>query len=332
MATPTERDHFIFLGTGTSSCVPNIHCLTESVPDCQVCISANTPVFEPLPPNYYRDCDDTTMPVGDAGPPRLRYSKNRRRNTSGVYRYLHSDGNFRNVVIDAGKTFYSAVLEHFVYYKLRKIDALLLTHLHADAILGLDDLRQFTLKGIVQDSISVYCSRDTFEAVKTAFPYLTKSSEATGSGLVPSIQWNIFDGQFVLFDELTVSPLSVHHGLGKDGVTPFICWGFRIRDLGYISDASFIPEETRDLIRGCAVLILDSLSDSIKDVGLLSHFSVSQAIEEILLLDTLERAYLTGFCHSLDHESVNEMLKAESRLQEQGLRVRAAFDGLLLEL
>lgn len=77
----------------------------------------------------------------------------------------------------------------------------------------------------------------------------------------------------MLFDELTVSPLSVHHGLGKDGVTPFICWGFRIRDLGYISDASFIPEETRDLIRGCAVLILDSLSDSIKDVGLLSHFS-----------------------------------------------------------
>jgi len=49
------------------------------------------------------------------------------------------------VVIDAGKSFYEASLEHFPRHGLRTIDALLLTHGHADACFGLDDLRMWTI-------------------------------------------------------------------------------------------------------------------------------------------------------------------------------------------
>jgi phosphoribosyl 1,2-cyclic phosphodiesterase len=106
---------FIFAGTGTSGRIPEITCLTATSPDCRVCISGL----------------DAT-------------SKNRRRNTSGFLRYLHSDGSVRNILIDCGKSFYESALHICVKHKIRKIDAVLLTHGHVDAILGIDDLRQWT--------------------------------------------------------------------------------------------------------------------------------------------------------------------------------------------
>jgi phosphoribosyl 1,2-cyclic phosphodiesterase len=170
------------------------------------------------------------------------------------------------------ETFYSAVLEWFVFYKLRKIDAMILTHLHADAILGLDDIRQFTMKAIVQKSVPVYCSQDTFDAVKSAFPYLVQATEATGSGLVPAIEWNIVDSSFILFDELKITPLKVEHGLGKHGQA-FYNWGFRIKDVAYISDMSLMSDETRQLISDCRILVIDALSNDEQNLGLVSHLS-----------------------------------------------------------
>ena len=119
----------IFLGTGTSGSVPNISCLTappEQEP-CQTCLSTLTPEGK----------------------------KNIRRNTSAVVRVDGTDGkvyvgNFgssitsiwtliivylrrlRTILIDAGKNFQAAALEWFPKYGLRRIDAVLLTHGHAD--------------------------------------------------------------------------------------------------------------------------------------------------------------------------------------------------------
>ena len=53
---------------------------------------------------------------------------------------------------------------------LGKIDGLLLTHGHADAMYGLDDLRSWTMRSI-QDCIDVYTNQDTFNVVCSVFPY-----------------------------------------------------------------------------------------------------------------------------------------------------------------
>mmetsp|Transcript_32715 Transcript_32715/g.82520 ORF Transcript_32715/g.82520 Transcript_32715/m.82520 type:complete len:89 (-) Transcript_32715:648-914(-) len=47
-------------------------------------------------------------------------------------------------MVDCGKTMRDAALRHLAGHGVRAIDALLLTHAHADAILGLDDVRDFT--------------------------------------------------------------------------------------------------------------------------------------------------------------------------------------------
>lgn len=104
------------------------------------------------------------------------------------------------------------LLEWFPTYGLRKIDAVLLTHPHADAVNGLDDLRgEFLLNiikqkiahslimfliawthgGTIQLHIDIYASKDTFSHVQKAFPYLISSELASGGGDVGPIILNL---------------------------------------------------------------------------------------------------------------------------------------------
>jgi ribonuclease BN (tRNA processing enzyme) len=155
----------IILGSGTSGCVPNISCLIDS--NCKVCLSCSSP-----------------------------NSKNRRRNTSALLR-ITKDNETKTILIDCGKTFYSSCIDYFPQFGITTIDGVLLTHGHADAVFGIDDLRGWTLKRSgqpgLQDTIKVYCDSPTFDVVKRSFPYTVDKREATGSGEVPSIQYNIID-------------------------------------------------------------------------------------------------------------------------------------------
>jgi phosphoribosyl 1,2-cyclic phosphodiesterase len=68
-------------------------------------------------------------------------------------------------LIDCGKSFYTAALDVFPWKGFRQIDAVLLTHPHADALNGLDDLRSWTLGGAIQKSLDIYCDEATFKVV-----------------------------------------------------------------------------------------------------------------------------------------------------------------------
>lgn len=188
-----SKMELILLGTGTSSAIPVLSCLTAGyaggLVTCKVCAST----LIPLP---------STEP-GKA----LKFSKNRRRNTGALLRYSHSDGTTKNILIDCGKTFYEASMTWFVEYGIRQIDAVLLTHGHADAVFGFDDLRTFTASKI-QDRVDIFLDKPTMDVVQQAFPYMVDSSKATGSGEVGRYNFTIIDPlkPLVLFDELTVLP------------------------------------------------------------------------------------------------------------------------------
>ncbi|KAI9444963.1 beta-lactamase-like protein [Lactarius indigo] len=158
---------FIFLGTGTSSSLPNVSCLTAPKSDapCKTCLS-------------------TLKAEG---------KKNIRRNTSAVMRIEGKDGKKRTIVIDVGKNFQAAAVEWFPKYGLRHIDAVLISHAHADAMNGLDDLRGWTLRGSIQKFIDVYASQATFAEVERSFPYMVAREYASGGGDIPEFKWHIFE-------------------------------------------------------------------------------------------------------------------------------------------
>ena len=60
---------------------------------------------------------------------------------------------------------------------IKKIDAVLLTHGHADAILGLDDLRSWSA---FHGKIPVYLNKECMDVVSRTFPYILDRTKATG--------------------------------------------------------------------------------------------------------------------------------------------------------
>ncbi|KAJ8323453.1 hypothetical protein BDV3_007028 [Batrachochytrium dendrobatidis] len=316
---------FIFLGTGTSGSVPNIHCLVKDpIPTCKVCLSAIT--YQQ--PHLVQDsASSIQLPLLHLP----HFSKNRRRNTSGVVRFMHSDGRMRNVVIDCGKTFYDSALSWFVEYRLRNIDAVILTHGHADAIFGLDELRQWTIGGEdrrLQKIVDIYLDQETMEVVARAFPYMVDSAKATGGGDVPSVRFNIIeknaDGPipFLIDNELTVIPFEVEHG--KNGTKPFMSLGFRFEDLTYISDANAIPPRAGSIIKGSTHLIIDALNVEPH----CSHFGFDQAIHEcILALAKGGKGYFTGLSHSMDYDDLQEYIASKQSPKDAGIHIECGFDG-----
>jgi phosphoribosyl 1,2-cyclic phosphodiesterase len=73
----------------------------------------------------------------------------------------------------------ASALEWLPHYSINKIDAVFLTHGHADAILGLDDLRSFSI--MQRTDIPIYVTETTRKVVSTTFPYLIDRSKATGN-------------------------------------------------------------------------------------------------------------------------------------------------------
>ncbi|KAJ3202523.1 EF-hand domain-containing member C2 [Entophlyctis luteolus] len=230
----------------------------------------------------------------------------------------HSDGRIRNILIDVGKFFRESALAWFSYYDIESIDAILVTHGHADAMLGFDDLRQWTMDAKVHASIPVYLNVATMAVVATTFPYLVDASLATGGGQVPSLEFVVFEKDAstneynsIDIEELRVIPFDVEHGTA--GHQPYYSLGFKFPGITYISDTNRIPETAMSLIQDSDVLVLDGLRESEHS----SHFSVTQAIQHALILKP-RLFYITDFCHDVEHSKVEERLRLHPELNEAG--------------
>ena len=110
------------------------------------------------------------------------------------------------------------------------------------------------------------------------FPYMVDPKRATGGGDIPSFTWLPFDPSepFIIpsCQGIQVIPLPVEHGMYfSDGpAKPYICMGFRIGQLSYISDTNRVSDATKQKIQGSRILILDAL----REIPHGSHFSFDE--------------------------------------------------------
>lgn len=213
--------------------------------------------------------------------------RNRRRRSS-----LYVQTPEASLVIDTSLDF----REQALAYSVPRVDAVLITHSHADHIFGLDDVRRYnTLQGGV---IPVYGSSATIDDLRRIFNYINVEPPEPGV-FRPRLKFVEADKTFRV-GAVTVEPLPVVHGKAAT-------YGYRLewegRSVGYVPDCKDMPASTLARFRGVHVMILDGLRHHPHP----THLTVDAAIA---LLETIgaRHSYLTHICHDLDHEETQEDL------------------------
>jgi phosphoribosyl 1,2-cyclic phosphate phosphodiesterase len=244
---------------------------------------------------------------GDWGNCDPRSPKNRRMRTSAMIERISVDGGITRVVIDTGPDF----REQMLASNVKKLDAVVYTHPHADHIHGIDDLRGFWLEQ--RKLIDIFADAPTLARLRQAFEYCF--STPAGGSYPPILRAIEIDHaqSFTIIGEggpLTFEPLPQVHG-------DIISLGFRVGPLAYCPDVSAFPEATAEKLDGLDLLVIDALQYKTHP----SHFSLGQALEWIDRLRP-RRSVLTHMHVPLDYETV---------MNETPQNVEPGCDGLVRE-
>jgi phosphoribosyl 1,2-cyclic phosphate phosphodiesterase len=227
--------------------------------------------------------------------------RDKRNRASVVIRYGDTQ-----VLVDATPELRIQALAH----GLKRIDAVVFTHAHADHIMGLDDLRRFNyVKG---GPLDLFADRRTHETLANCFHYAFREPAPDQKVYRPHLVHREIVGPFEI-GGATWTPVELFHG-----DLPVL--GFRVGRLAYCTDVSRIPAESYKLLEGLDVLVLDALQKH-KHV---THFNLPEAIDEARKIGA-KRTLFTHIAHGLGHAATNAELPAGMELAHDGLVVAARF-------
>lgn len=191
--------------------------------------------------------------------------------------------------------------------KVGIVHSVLYTHDHADHVFGLDDVRLFPI--YLGHPLPVYCEDFVEDRIRKSFDYAFVQSAATYAGGIPQLDMRrIALEPFEILGQKFV-PFRLKHGR-------FRVLGFRFGNIAYCTDTNEIPEESRSLLEGLDVLIVDALRARPHP----THFSLQQAIEAATSLKA-KQTFFTHMGHELEHEATNAALPPGMQLAYDGLRL-----------
>jgi phosphoribosyl 1,2-cyclic phosphate phosphodiesterase len=193
---------------------------------------------------------------------------------------------------------------------LDHVDAVLITHPHADHIMGFDDLRRFCQ--IQGTALPVYASAETMEDMKRFFHYAFNPKKVV-PGYVHALP-HLVKETFPL-GGLELTPLPVPHGAISTYGFLFSRRGRKL--LAYLSDCAAVFDPIREIIAGVEVLIIDGLRDAPHP----THLTTQGAVEVAQAVGA-KRAFLTH----LTHEK-----KYVDRILDLPEDVGLAYDGMKIE-
>ena len=210
---------------------------------------------------------------------------------------LEKDGTI--LLFDAGPDFRQQMLREHV----KKLDAIILTHEHKDHISGMDDVRAFNYKS--QDAIDIFAEERVQKAVRSEFSYVFAEYQYPG---IPKMRLNTITDYPFRIKEIEIIPVRVRH-------LHLEIYGFRIGDFAYITDANYIPQESREKLFGVKYLVINAL----RKEKHISHFSLREALDFIREISP-RKAFITHISHQMGlHDEVNSELPSGISLAYDGL-------------
>ena len=210
-----------------------------------------------------------------------------------------------NILVDTPPEMRLQMLQNHV----RRLDAVLYTHSHADHIFGLDDVRVFNYRSGVP--MPVYAEPPVLDDLRRIYEYIFVATQAGGGK--PQVDLRpLTPGVPLTLHALEVLPLRVCHGR-----LPVLAFLFG-RRFAYVTDVSHIPDKTWPHLQNLDLLMLDAVRREPHS----THFHLDAALDVIARLKP-KRTLLTHLSHDYDHAETNAALPAG---------VELAYDGQVVEL
>lgn len=281
-----------FLGTGTSTGVPQMGC------NCALCTSTD-PRDKRLRCSALLETNEHRLILIDCGPDfrtqMLRFMQENpwhEGQTLSYFRRSFYRSNTPNTAPD-------------YEYALPGIEAVLLTHEHFDHVGGLDDLRPFSM----MQEICIFAEERVAQPIVRNMHYCFGETRYPGA---PQLRMrHIGPNETITVAGVQVQPIRVFHGK-----LPIL--GFRIGDFAYITDMSSMDETELPKLQGVHTLVVNALRPEPHP----THMSIAQAISFAQQIG----AERTFFVHQ-NHEAYRQ---AEAdRLLPDGIFF--AYDGLTIE-
>lgn len=194
-----------------------------------------------------------------------------------------------SIVIDCGPDFRQQMLTS----GCSQIDALLMTHEHADHTAGLDDIRPFYFK---QGDIPIYAHNRVLENLERRFDYIFKNeNKYPGTPSVIPIEVKE-DSNFKIKNQL-IEPINVMHGNLQ-------VFGYKIGEFVYLTDVKTVEIAEINKIKECKVLVINCLREEPHH----AHFNLEEALDFISLVQP-KKTYLTHISHLFGfHEEIQKKL------------------------
>ena len=233
--------------------------------------------------------------------------RNRRRRCSVLLERTGAEG-ITQVLVDTSPD----LREQLLGQEVDRLDAILLTHSHADHIHGMDDVRALVIHN--RKRIDIHMDQATSDVVHKGFGYIFQTPP---DSLYPPL---LTEKRLVALEPVRLSgpggeiealPFRLSHG-------EIDALGFRIGNLAYTPDLNAIPAESLHALENLDVWIIDALRHTAHP----SHFSLGEALEWIGRLKP-RRAVLTNMHTDLDYGALRAILPAGVEPAHDGMRIEA---------